>query len=82
MGLKDQLLALKWTNENIHHFGGDKNRITLYGNSAGSSSVHAHIVSPACKGLFQRAILASGTINNPWAVSFEDQLPRLYKFGR
>ena len=46
--------------ENIHLFGGDKNQITIFGESAGSWSVSAHILSPLSKGLFKRAIMESG----------------------
>ncbi|KAB7496328.1 Acetylcholinesterase [Armadillidium nasatum] len=67
MGLKDQLLALKWVKENIECFGGDPNLVTLFGGSAGGSSVHYHLLSPASKGLFQRAILQSGTALCPFA---------------
>ena len=38
MGLKDQLMAIKWVNENVHLFGGDKHQVTLYGISAGIRS--------------------------------------------
>ncbi|KAG4072989.1 hypothetical protein HA402_009408 [Bradysia odoriphaga] len=69
MGLKDQLLALKWVNENIHHFGGDRNRITLFGHSAGGSSVNQHILSPASRGLFQRAVSVSGSVLNEWSYN-------------
>ena len=60
LGLMDQQLALKWINQNIHAFGGDAKNISIFGESAGGQSVAAHIVSPLSKGLFQRAISASG----------------------
>ncbi|CAG2169356.1 unnamed protein product [Oppiella nova] len=59
-GFYDQLLALKWVRENIHAFGGDRDEITIFGESAGSWSVSAHILSPLSKGLFKRAIMQSG----------------------
>ncbi|XP_066249783.1 esterase B1-like [Euwallacea similis] len=66
MGLKDQVLALKWVRSNIRNFGGDPDNITIFGNSAGGSSVHAHILSKASKGLFHKAILQSGCALNSW----------------
>ncbi|CAG2177614.1 unnamed protein product, partial [Oppiella nova] len=60
MGFYDQLLALKWVRDNIHLFGGDGDHITIFGESAGSWSVSAHILSPLSKGLFKRAIMQSG----------------------
>lgn len=60
-GLKDQLLALKWVNENIHRFGGDNRKITIYGQSSGAAAANLHLIAPASKGLFRRAILSSGS---------------------
>jgi hypothetical protein len=50
MGLKDQSLALMWVNKNIHNFGGDPSRITLFGQDSGAASVHLHMLSPLSKG--------------------------------
>lgn len=61
-GLLDQIEALKWVNKNASYFGGDKNNITIAGESAGSSSVSALCSSPLAKGLFKRAIGESSSI--------------------
>src|SRR5699024_2388348 len=60
-GLHDQILALKWVQENIVHFGGNPADVTIFGQSAGSWSVGSLILSPLAKGLFHRAIMQSGS---------------------
>ncbi|MFI9825067.1 carboxylesterase/lipase family protein [Streptomyces sp. NPDC052013] len=59
-GLMDQQAALRWVQRNIGSFGGDRNRVTLGGQSAGSADTCLHIASPTAKGLFHRAIQQSG----------------------
>ncbi len=59
-GFLDQIMALKWVQNNIHAFGGDPNNITIAGQSAGAFSVNTLIASPLAKGLFHKAILQSG----------------------
>ena len=54
LGLKDALLALKWTRENIEYFRGDRDLITINGISAGAASVSHFIASPAAKGKLMR----------------------------
>jgi carboxylesterase type B len=61
-GLLDQMLALRWVQENIAAFGGDPDNVTIAGQSAGSNCVGALLVAPAARGLFRRAILQSGIV--------------------
>jgi len=63
LGLLDQITALKWVRDNIEHFGGDHNNITIFGESAGGWSVSTLLAMPEAKGLFHRAIAQSGACN-------------------
>jgi para-nitrobenzyl esterase len=62
-GLQDQQFALRWVRDNIAQFGGDPGNVTIYGESAGGSSVCDQIASPTAAGLFERAIGVSGEYN-------------------
>lgn len=62
MVLWDQIMSLHWIRDNIQHFGGDPDQITIAGNSAGGWSVSAHILSPISRDLFKQAIIMSGSV--------------------
>lgn len=61
LGLLDEIQALSWLKENAESFGGDPERITIFGESAGGGSVSALMLAPQAKGLFKRGIMQSGT---------------------
>ncbi|WP_294562825.1 carboxylesterase family protein [uncultured Traorella sp.] len=60
-GLADAIAILKWVKDNISSFGGDKNNVTVFGQSAGSSLINILMISPKAKNLFHAAITQSGS---------------------
>ena len=60
VGNLDLIAALEWVNKNIHHFGGDKDNVTLFGQSGGGMKVISVMNMPASKGLFKRGLVMSG----------------------
>ncbi|CAG9839712.1 unnamed protein product [Diabrotica balteata] len=81
LGLKDQLLALKWAHDHIHQFGGDPDKITVGGESAGSMATGFQMLSRAAKGLFRGIIQQSGS---PLARFFypSDDREHAFEFGK
>lgn len=63
-GLKDQQMALKWVNTNIKYFGGDSNRVTIFGQSAGGASVQYQLLNENNQGLFQGRYTMSNKLFN------------------
>ena len=67
-GMLDQVAALQWVKDNIKGFGGDPDKVTIFGLSAGGTSVSLHLLSPLSEGLFHQAIAESGVDLSPFAV--------------
>lgn len=68
LGIRDQIAALNWVQENIANFGGDPDNVTIFGESAGGMSVGTLLSSPKTKSLFHKAIPQSGAAHNSSSV--------------
>ena len=68
----DQKLAIKWVHDNIDAFGGDPNKITIFGQSAGAQSVTIHLLSADVQPYFKNAIIQSSPMSIPFRYERAD----------
>ncbi|XP_015591452.1 esterase FE4 [Cephus cinctus] len=80
VGLKDQVMALKWVQENIENFGGSPRRVTLLGQNSGGAAAQYHVLSPMSEGLFSRVVMQSGSVLNSWSFTY-DHKELAFKLG-
>lgn len=67
-GMLDQIQSLRWIQENIREFGGNPDKVLVFGTSAGGASVAHLMLSKLSKGLFHAVIAQSGTATNEWSL--------------
>ncbi|WP_082902309.1 carboxylesterase/lipase family protein [Mycobacterium adipatum] len=77
-GLADQQAALRWVRDNITAFGGDPDKVTIAGESAGAMSVCDHLVAPGSAGLFRAAIIQSGPCQAQLALPAAERISADY----
>ncbi|XP_071497270.1 cholinesterase-like [Diadema antillarum] len=75
-GMLDQVAALEWIYNNIEAFDGNKDDITIFGESAGAACVSFHLLSKLSRGFFKKAILQSGNAVSPWAFTHDPERER------
>ena len=75
-GHLDIIKGLEWVNQNISSFGGDKNNVTIFGESAGGSNTLTMIASPLTEGLFHKAISQSGYVSS-YSVEYAESISEL-----
>ena len=78
-GMLDQVQALRWVKENIGNFGGDSSRVTIFGESAGGSSVCLHMLSPLSRDLVHQSVAMSGVDLSHFALAQSEKVVKYTK---
>ena len=78
LGLKDIVTALGWVQRNIMHFGGDADRVTLFGESAGAAAITSLMTAPKARDLFHRAIVQSAPATSVYGQERSTQIADAY----